>query len=393
MPATTLRFTQAQVGRSWVGALALALLIGGADAAWSADPTAGKWSLTYHLTTKPGHETFAVAGQTNVQKAYVTHACQPGFTVNPDGTFAFTTNETGCNRNEHDNTSPGGDVHSLGKWQVYLKVSEGKVDGEVVRLTLDQAFGNGEIRGEFPAFKSQAIITTSPDSDTTTQVTTTPYATNTHQIAKTPGGYTPKSGWGSQKWELNKTSKEGSTTIYSAARDKQLGGGLLVVETVEVQRKSGPDLEVAFEGKGESSVNVDGLLDVNVLVTNVGDEASEAAELTITFKGYRLLTSELLDAGTAIGIGRTIESTNQSVTFRVGRLEPGEFTNAIARFRTSADRSDVILYGILAIILDGGDMKNECAVHADVTSYRDTNDANNHATNSITIRRNTPRKK
>ena len=53
MPATTLPFARVQVGGSWVRALVVALLIGGAKAAWSADPAAdpfaGKWTLVMGL--------------------------------------------------------------------------------------------------------------------------------------------------------------------------------------------------------------------------------------------------------------------------------------------------------------------------------------------------------
>ena len=290
-----------QVVRMAVQAIIVALLIGKLDAVQSDDPYAGIWSLTYHLTTKPGHETYVISesGQTVTQQTYLTHVYKPAFTVNPDSTFAFTEYETGCNRNEHKNTSPGGAVHSIGKWQVYLKVIDGKVDGEVVRLTLEQAFGRGEITSEFPAFNSHSVHTTLPDRDTVTQVTTTNYGTETRETAKTPGGYTPHSSWGSQKWELKKTSQNGTMTIYSAARDKQLEGGLLVVETVEVQRKTGSDL-VTVAGAGnkvpasmsadlEVSINDDpdpGLLGGTCLLTvsvkNLGPDPCPTFELNVS---------------------------------------------------------------------------------------------------------------
>ena len=357
MTANTLRFAQTRFGPSWVRAFTLALLIGGAGPAWSADPFAdpfmgGKWSLTYHLTVKPGHETYTVPGDpgtTVTHTAYLTHVCQPAFTVNPDGKFAFTADDTGYNRNEHDGRSPGGAGTGKGKWQVYLKVREGQVDadGKVVRLTLDQALGSGSVTTESGGMMVRTDATTTRDSDTLAVVVHTPNGTGNYQLPKAPGGYTPFSKWGSQKWELNKTSQEGTTTIYSAARDVQLGGGLVGVETVEVQRKIGPDLEVTFQGTSgpgtwnDLDVPAGGLLDVNVLVTNVGDEPSVAAELTILFsidyENAESLTAEVLDQGTGIANGRSVETGNRSVTFRVGRLEPkpkpGNSTNATARFR------------------------------------------------------------
>lgn len=401
--ATARQFARTHLGRSWVRALALALLIGGTNVVLSADPPtdplAGKWSLTYHLTVKPGHETFAVPESpdtTVTRQVFVTHVCQPAFTVNPDGKFAFTADDTGCNRYEHEATSQGGAGTGVGKWQVYLKVSEGQVNanGNAVRLTLEQAFGSGFVTTEGGGIKVQTDVTTSPDSETLTAVVRTPAGNTTNQFARVPGGYTPFSKWGRQKWELKKTSQEGSTTIYSDSRDVQLGGGLLVVETVEVQRKTGPDLEVAFEGGGQGtfrvqSVAIDGLLDVNVLVTNVGEAPSEAAELTIRLRDNALIP-ELVDAGTGIGIGRRMESWPGSVSFRVGRLEPKPkpdyFTNATARFRLrirpdlTAKQSEWLNEPkFTGYKWEGpqGLPSTMVTIHAEVRNSLDTNDDNN----------------
>lgn len=406
MSAKTLRFARSQMVRSRVGSMVVTLLFVWAGTVWSAgtqepqdDPFTGQWGLTYHLTTKPGHETYVnpASGATVVQKAFVTHVSQPGFTVNSDGTFALGLNDTGSNRNEEDHNSPAGPVQSRGKWQAYLKVSEGKVDvdGEVVRLTLQQALGSGTARLEWPGTVVQTNYTTLPDSDSGTLVNRHTYGTDTRQFPRGPGGYTQTSGWGSQEWLLKKTSTNGNTTIYSASKDVQLGGGLLVVETVQLQQKKSPDLEVAFEGAGAISVPPDGLLDVNALITNVGDVASIAAELEITFQSsHHNAISELLDAGTGIGNGHLIESTNDSVTFRVGRLEPGDFTNAIVRFRVRLDRRDNIFYEALRQMLEAGnDLELETEVRADVSSTMDTNDSNNHAAKPITLRGKTAPKK
>lgn len=294
MTATTLRFARTQLGRSWVRAVALALLIGGADAAWSADPPAdplgGKWSLTYHLTVKPGHESYDVPespGTRVTRQVYVTHACQPAFTVSPDGKFAFSADDTGCNRYEHEATSPGGAGTGVGTWQVYLKVSEGQVnaDGNAVRLTLDQAFGSGSVTTVSGGMTVKTDATTTRDSDTLAVVVRSPGGTGNYQLPKGPGGYAPFSKWGSQKWELKKTSQEGTTTVYSASRDKQMAGGLLVVEAVEVQHsKEEADLAVSLKG-WEPHAKSGSIGTVTAVVSNNGPSTTHATLLVLVAAG------------------------------------------------------------------------------------------------------------
>jgi hypothetical protein len=98
------------------------------------------------------------------------------------------------------------------------------------------------------------------------------------------------------------------------------------------------------------------------------------------------MTAEVLDAGTGIGSGRRLESHDGGVTFRVARLEPDAFTNAIARFRlrvspniSADDRTH--LYGYVRERLPTVSLE----LTAIVKNSMDTNDANDEAKQLVGI--------
>jgi hypothetical protein len=303
----------------------------------------------------------------------------PNITIRRDGTFSASA--VGSNVNNFRNTAPAGAVATESRWEVYLK-AKGRIEGDVVRVQIDHAIGSGTLIAASPSGTYRTDIRTSPDSDTQTVFVRGPGFAQSSQSSRAGA-------WHSQEWKPRKLESREGWTKYFAVRDLQMRGGLLLEEGVCLEKRAaGPDLKITFvRNLGTPIVDnlqarVDGDLQVEVQVENIGSEVAEASELAIWFKG-QYVVAELLDSGVGLDDRDPLESSNESVTLRLGRLAPREFANATARFRirVSPDEIDTDLVRVLRTHGTTG----TSSVSARVTNSRDINQGNNTAEKLVDV--------